>query len=303
MHMRLGGNIEWKEHLASKEPVPPEEQSIKNGTLSFSSVFQGNKAKLELFAAGTYTGGLNPKSSLSSVKMCLVSDHHTFEVGDVSFQAPDLALYSSGRRGVRYKLSLKNFEASAFLLSTQQLSGLGLPSSNSNMRGGTIKLKLGSLVLRSLFLTGKDDPSLGVNQANLISTVRKGSIFSFGGSLNLHNKLKVEGDYFLSSYDNDISDKEKAKRDSAIVIRGSFNNNIINLSGEWRRIGLNYNSVGTTMISNNQTSFVGNMALSFSKLLISSSVNYLKSNIASVRNIPESQNLTFDTIQGQLLSV
>lgn len=294
--LTFNGNLQWQYNVKQKEEFPADtSRSTFNGNLSVAAGAVRGNSSLKLNSTVNYIKGEEPPANLSYLYAGFTNPHHTIEVGDISFQAPDLAMVSSGRRGIRYALNFNKFSGSAFMLSTRQLSGLGVPSSESQYRGANLSFNLGTLKLHGLLLSGKDNPQEGNNSSDLQTSIRKGSIMSVGFSAYLfQNSLNISGDYFSSSYDDNITDEEGAKKDSAYSLNGSFSKGIFFFSTNYKRVGANYNSVASSFITNNMENLSSNLSLSFSSgLSINGSFTSMKSNIASIEGSPKSTNKSY----------
>ena len=294
--LTFNGNLQWQYNVKQKEEFPPDtSRSTLNGNLTVGTGATKGNSSLKLNSTVNYIKGEENPTNLSYLYAGYTNPHHTLEIGDLSFQAPDLAMISSGRRGVRYALNLNRFSGSAFMLSTRQLSGFGLPSSESQYHGANIAFKLGTFKLHGLILSGKDNPQNGVNSSDLQTEVRKGSILSFGFSAYLfQNSLSLNGDYFSSSYDENLADNEEAKKDSAYTFNGSFNKGIFSISSSYKKVGANYNSIASSFITNNMENLSSNLSLNFpSGLSLNGSFSSMKSNIASIEGSPKSTNKNY----------
>jgi len=295
--LNLNGNIQWTYNIKQKEELPEgTSRSSLNGNLSVSTGVTRGNSSVKINSTGSYIKGEENPANLSSIYAGYTSSHHTLEIGDLSFQAPDLAMMTSGRRGARYALNLNRFKGSAFMLSTRQLSELGLPKGESQYHGANFSVKLGTFDIHGLYLSGKDNPQFGVNSSDLSSNIRKGSVLSMGFSAYLfQNSLSLNGDYFHSSYDDNVIDEVEAKKDSAYSMNGSFSKGIFSLSGSYQRVGANYNSIASSYITNNVENMMTNLSISLpSGLSLSGGLSSMKSNIGSIEGTPRSTNRNYN---------
>ncbi len=296
----LSGNFQGTWAVYSKKALQDYEKSSKNGNLSINGNFTGKNSSFTFSTTGTYTptqssSQTTKEYNISTVSMNYQAGDHTLKAGDVSFQAPDLALSAYGKRGLYYKFGKSNFGFNFFSLSSQQISGLGLPKKNSMITGGKIDYKLGPVKLYTLYLSGKDDPTLGQNSSYSFTNIRQGSVLSMGFNAILFNyALNLNAAYFISNYTKDALKEEKTK-DHALSSSVSFSYKGLSLSSQYKEIGANYNSVGTSYLSNNQRSLNNSLSYSFSKITLSSSYTYMKSNIAGLESIPESTTNNLNT--------
>jgi len=294
--LAFNGNLQWQYNVKQKEELPADaSRSTLNGNLSVRTGAGRGNSSLKLNSTVNYIKGEEKPANLSYLYAGFTNPHHTIEVGDLSFQAPDLAMISSGRRGIRYALTLNKISGSAFVLSTRQLSGLGVPSSESQYHGANLSFSLGTFKLHGLILSGKDNPQEGTNSSDLQTSIRKGSIISVGFSAYLfQNRVNLSGDYFSSSYDDNITDEEGAKKDSAYTLNGSFSKGIFSFSTNYKKVGANYNSVASSFITNNMENLSSNLSLSFSSgLSLSGSFLSMNSNIVSIEGSPKSTNKNY----------
>jgi hypothetical protein len=296
----LSGNFQGTWAVYSKETLQDYEKSSKNGNLSINGNFAGKNSTFTFSTTGTYTpsqsSSQNTKEyNISTVSMNYQAGNHTLKAGDLSFQAPDLALSAYGKRGMYYKFEKSNLGLNIFSLSSQQISGLGLPKKNSMITGGKINYKLGHIKLYTLYLSGKDDPTAGQNSSYSFTSVRQGSILSSGFTATLFNyAVNLNAAYFISNYTKDLLKEEKTK-DHALSSSVSVSYKGLSLSSQYKKIGANYNSVGTGYLSNNQKTLNNSLSYSFSKITLSSSYAYMKSNIAGLENVPESTTNNINT--------
>ncbi len=296
----ISGNFQGTWAVYSKEPLQDYEKSSKNGNLSINGNFAGQNSTFAFSTTGTYTPSQSTTEktkeyNISTVSMDYQAGSHTLKAGDLSFQAPDLALSAYGKRGMYYKFEKSNIGLNIFSLSSQQISGLGLPKKNSMITGGKLNYKLGPVELYTLYLSGKDDPTAGQNSSYSFTNVREGSILASGFTATLFNyAVNLNAAYFISNYTKDALKEGKIK-DHALSSSASLSYKGLSLSSQYREIGANYNSVGTSYLSNNQRTINNSLSYSFSKITLSSSYAYMKSNIAGLENIPESTTNNLNT--------
>jgi len=287
----LSGNYQGK-WLVDYDKKGSTEKFADSGNLSVSGNFSGQKYNLTFSTTGNYTPNKTSSDdfNVSSVALNYKRGNHNLKVGDVSFTSPSLALASYGKRGMFYDFSNKKFGVKLFTLSSQQISGFGLPKKNSLITGGIVNVKLGPAKIFSMLMTGKDDPTVGQNSSYSFNTVREGSIMAIGFDATLFNYLlTAKGAYYSSNYTGDIETKDK-ETDHAIDTSLSLSHKTLSVSASYQEIGANYNTVGTSYLSNNQRKLNSSLSYTFlnSKVSFSSSYSYLENNVESNTSSPNS---------------
>ncbi len=291
----LSGNLQWNKPLKSKTGVL--EESSLNGNLTVTAGSRSDVATFTLTGTVAHDSQLQENATrLTALMVSLSTLHHSFQLGDVNFQAHDLIFGGGARRGGKYELNLDRIKASLFYLSSQQLTGLGLPSGEAHFEGASFAFTAQGVDLHFMLLTGKDRPGTGDYSQDLITDLREGRVLSAGFALSLlQNALNLKGDIFHSSYDDNVADDVPAKTDTAYAFSGSLARDILYISADYRRVGANYNSIASSYIASNQESLTGNISLNFPKLSLSTSYSSMKSNIASLQGVPVSTNSMINT--------
>ena len=288
--LSISGNYTEQWLISSDQKgLTDSDKNSKNGNLTLMGNFSSGNTNINFSTTGNYVPTQKKQYNVSSVLFKYKTGKHDFEVGDLSFQAPDLALSAYGKRGLYYNFQSTKIGIDFFSLSSQQISGFGLPTKNSLITGGKLSLKLGNFNLFTFYLSGKDDPTVGQNSYYSSTSVREGSVYAFGFNSNLFNySLSLKGTYYGSNYTKDVLSSDK-KKDHAIDTNASFSYKGLSLSSQYKEIGAYYNSVGSSYLSNNQRSYTGSASYTFSKITISTSYSYMKSNIAKLESVPESK--------------
>jgi hypothetical protein len=298
--VRISGNYQGQWVIDSKTQLSDSQKSSSNGNLTINGNFTTQKSQVSFSTTANYLPNQTGKDDLNvtTVAMNYRSGKHSVQVGDVSFTAPNLMMSAYGKRGLYYNFSASKFNFSIFTLSSQKIGGFGLPQKNSLVSGGMADYKLGGVKIFTLFLTGRDDPSVGANSTYSFNTVREGTVFGVGvDSWFLKSSLNLKGTYFSSSFSKDIDTIDK-KADHAITTGVSYRYKTLSLSGNYNEIGGLYNSVGSSYLSNNQKSLTGSLNYSFlkSKAYLSSSYSFLENNLdQSASTSPKSSTHNLNT--------
>ncbi len=291
----LSGNLQWNKPIKSKTGVL-EEASL-NGNLTITAGVRSDEVSFALTGTVAHDSQFQQDPTrLTALVASLSSLHHSFQLGDVNFQAHDLIFSGGARRGGKYELNLERIKASLFYLSSQQLTGLGLPSGEAHFEGASLAFLAQGVNLHLILIRGKDRPGTSEYSQDLVTDLREGRVISAGFALSLlQNALNLKGDIFHSSYDDNVADDVPAKTDTAYAFSGSLSKDILYISADYRRVGANYNSIASSYIASNQESLTGNLSLNFPKLSLSTSYSKMKSNIASLQGIPVSTNSMINT--------
>ena len=293
--LSISGNFQEQWLISTNDDNSKGEEPTKSGNLTLNGNFTSGNSQINFSTTGNYTPTQTKQYNVSSVLFKYKSGSHDLEVGDLSFQAPDLALSAYGKRGLYYNFSSSKIGINLFSLSSQQIAGLGLPEKNSIVSGGKFSLKLGSFNIYTFYLTGKDDPTVGQNSSYSFSSVREGSIYAFGLTSTLFNyAVNLNASYFSSNYTKDAHSIEK-KKDHAIDSSISINYKGLSLSSTYKEIGAYYNTVGSSYMSNNQRSAGASFGYTFSKITLSANYSHMESNIAKLDTIPESKTDNFNS--------
>ena len=287
--LSLSGNYTEQWLISSNQDnLTDSDKNSKSGNLTLMGNFSTKNSQINFSTTGNYVPTQAKQYNVSSVLFKYKTGKHDFEIGDISFQAPDLALSAYGKRGLYYNFTSNKVGINFFSLSSQQISGLGLPTKNSLITGGKISFKIGKFNLFGFYLSGKDDPTAGQNSYYSSTTVREGSTYALGFDSNLFNySLSLKGTYYGSNYTKDVLTSEK-KKDHAIDTSASLSYKGLSLSSQYKEIGAYYNSVGSSYLSNNQRSYGSSASFTFSKITLSTSYSHMESNIAKLESVPES---------------
>ncbi len=291
----ISGNFQEQWLISTNDDNSKGEKPTKNGNLSLNGNFSSGNSQISFSSTGDYTPTQTKQYNVSSVLFKYKSGKHDLEVGDLSFQAPDLALSAYGKRGLLYSFSSNRFGINIFSLSSQQIEGLGLPKKNSLISGGMFNYKIGGFNFYTLYLSGKDDPTVGQNSSSSFTSVREGSVYSFGFNSSLFNySLNLKAAYFSSNYTKDVLSNQK-KKDHAIDTSASLNYKGLSLSSTYREIGAYYDTVGSSYMSNNQRNANASFSYNFSKITFSANYSHMESNIADLETIPKSKTNNFNS--------
>ena len=182
----------------------------------------------------------------------VVHDRHSLKAGDVNITESEFTVQGLGRRGLEYAYSGAKASVHVFDINSQQprgFDGFGIPRAALNIFGGAVGTKLlkDTVSLKAVYLSGKDDPTRGVNvsESYFNARGRKGSVFALVEETSLfQNKLTLGAEYARSDYDGDIGDQSGSRRDSAWRVGGTFQSGIVQAGAVYRSIGGAFNPIG-----------------------------------------------------------
>jgi len=280
---KFNGNMEGKWAIESKEELSGSDKSFSNGNVSINGNISREGYSMAFTSTSNYLPNQPDRGNLdvSSVAMVLRTGKHSLQLGNVSFAPPDLVLSPTGKRGFLYRFQSERIHVRAFTLSSQRIAGFGLPERNSTLAGGMLDLSLGPVRLLTLVMSGKDDPTLGLNSYYTFDAIRQGSVYGFGLDIQLlKSAVNLHGMYYLSNYSSDSENQEKIK-DHAISSTLSINHKNLSLTSQFQDIGGEYNSVGTQYLANNQRGIQSslNYTLLNSKVALTLNHSYLTTNL------------------------
>ena len=242
---------------------------------------------------------------LSNMAVSVVHDQHSLKAGDVNITESEFTIQGLGRRGLEYAYSGAKGSVHVFDINSQQprgFDGFGVPKAALNIFGGAVGYKFlkNAVSLKAVYLSGKDDPALGVNASESYFNARgrKGNVFALIEETSLfQNKLTLGAEYARSDFDGDISDTSGSKRDSAWRVGGNFRSGIVQAGAVYRFIGGTFNPIGFQFFANDRQGIEANIGLTKGRINVFGTFQSMRDN---VKDSPERDttsnangNLTF----------
>lgn len=224
---------------------------------------------------------------LANMAVSVVHGQHALKAGDVNITESEFTVQGLGRRGLEYSYSGAKASVHVFDINSQQprgFDGFGVPKAALNIFGGAVGTKLlkDAVSLKAIYLSGKDDPTLGVNvsESYFGAHGRKGSVFALVEETNLfQNKLTLGAEYARSDFDGDTSDTARSRKDSAWRIGGTFRSGIVQAGAVYRFIGGAFNPIGFQYFANDRRGLEANVGLAKGKLSLTGMFQSMKDNV------------------------
>ncbi len=224
---------------------------------------------------------------LSNMALSVSHDQHSLKAGDVNIAESEFTVQGLGRRGVEYAYTGAKASVHVFDINSQQprgFDGFGVPKPALSIFGGAVGYKFlkDAVSLKAVYLSGKDDPTRGVNvsESYFNARGRKGSVFALVEETNLfQNKLTLGAEYARSDFDGDISDESGSRSDSAWRVGGNFRSGIVQAGAVYRFIGGGFNPIGFQYFSNDRRGLEANVGLSKGRLNLTGTFQSMKDNV------------------------
>ncbi len=222
---------------------------------------------------------------LPDLKASIGIKNSHFNLGDISFNESRFSVNGIGRRGMEYVFDNQKLYFHVFTFNTQQLKGFkgfGIPETGTAAYGGALGYSFFSraLSLKLVYLSGKDDPELGANVVfSDIFKKSEGSIIALlADGRFLKNKLRLESEFAFSDYDRDTEDDQDAVTSKAWRVGGNFSQGIFSLSGEYRFLGNDFNSVAQPFMVNDRQGLDTRLGFNLKKFSLSGRYFYERNN-------------------------
>lgn len=212
---------------------------------------------------------------LSNMMLSVSKARHTLNIGDVNINESEFTVYGLGRRGLEYSYEAKSTFFHVFNVSSQQpkgFSGFGIPKSDISILGGSVGQRLlgDRILLKAIYISGRDDPQKGMNIGTSFEKARKGSVIALLEETNLfQNKLNICAEYARSDYDEDISNEIGAKSGTAWKIASNFSLEFLTASAKYNHIDGNFNPIGYQYFTNGRKGLETHVGLNFGGVNIS----------------------------------
>lgn len=210
---------------------------------------------------------------------------HSFQMGDLSVSESELTISSYGRRGLIYGFEGKTFAFRAFTSATQQargFKGFGWPKSGASLIGGAAGFTLAkALSVKAVFVSGEDDPGLGVNVGtSSLFHRRKGQVLALiGESRLLGDSLSLQAEYARGRYDSNLEDGESLVPGQAFRLRGMFRKGAFDLQAGYRSIDKDFNTIGQSFLQSDRRGFDASAGLALGPVRVAGSLRSEETNL------------------------
>jgi len=224
---------------------------------------------------------------LANMAVSVVHDRHSLKAGDVNITESEFTVQGLGRRGLEYAYSGAKASVHVFDINSQQprgFDGFGVPRAALNIFGGAVGTKFlkDAVSVKAVYLSGKDDPTRGVNvsESYFNARGRKGSVFALVEETSLfQNKLTLGAEYARSDFDGDINDQSGSQKDSAWRVGGTFRSGIVQAGAVYRSIGGAFNPIGFQYFANDRRGLEANVGLSKGRLSLTGTFQSMRDNV------------------------
>lgn len=224
---------------------------------------------------------------LANMAVSVVHDKHSLKAGDVNITESEFTVQGLGRRGLEYAYAGAKASVHVFDINSQQprgFDGFGVPKAALSIFGGAVGYRFlkDAVSLKAVYLSGKDDPTRGINVSESFFNARgrKGSVFALIEEASLfRNKLTLGAEYARSDFDGDISDASGSRRDSAWRVGGTFRSGIVQAGAVYRFIGGAFNPIGFQYFANDRQGLEANVGLSKGRLSLTGAFQSMEDNV------------------------
>jgi hypothetical protein len=284
--LRLDASIETRFNDNSGTGASADPSHTENLRLNYR--LQKNNFNLELQSRASYSNQLvtgQTAFDLPDLRLAISSSAHALRLGDIAPSESELTIGGMGRRGLEYIYDDQRFYAHLFTGSTQQMrgfKGLGIPEAAASLYGGAAGFTLfNGLSLKTVYITGQDDPTLGANTglAMFNSHKRKGSVLAFiGQSRLLQQRLTLSAEYAKSNYDQDTTDAIGETSATALRVGGALQLGFLDLRAGYKNVGAEFNSIAQPFFLNDRKGFDAAAGITLKTLRLSGALALEKTN-------------------------
>jgi hypothetical protein len=220
----------------------------------------------------------------------------------------EYSIQGFGRRGLEYVFDNQKAYIHFFAANSQEVKGFkgfGWPRSEAALFGGAAGYRIlgEALFLKALFVSGKDNPSLGVNVAmpdDLPGYAgRQGQVLAVAEETRLwSNLLSFKGEFAQCRYDGDLGDPAGPASGSAFTLGTGLNSGVLSAGLTYRYVGRDFNSVGLPFLANNRRGLEATLGLTRDILSLTGSLVTQRDNVrddpssATTSNLDGSLNLS-----------
>jgi hypothetical protein len=284
--LRLDASIETRFSDDPGTVVVPDPSHTENVRLNYR--VQKSNFNLELQSRASYSNLLVSGQSnfdLPDLRLSVSAKTHALHLGDIAPSESEMTIGGMGRRGLEYVFDDQRFYVHLFTGSTQQLrgfKGFGIPQAAASLFGGAAGFTLfGGLSLKTVYITGQDDPSLAANigTAQFYNQKRKGNVMAFIGQSRLWKKrLTLSAEYAKSNYDPDATDTKEKIPGTALRVGGALQLGSFDLRAGYRNVGADFNSIAQPFFLNDRKGFDVAAAVTLSTFRLSGAAAFEKTN-------------------------
>ena len=260
----------------------------------------------------------NKPLDLSNMNAALFLSNHTIRAGDISLNESDYSIQSLGRRGFEYSFDNQKAYLHAFTVNSQEVKGFkgfGLPQPQVSILGGAAGYRIlgQALFLKTLFVTGKDTPSQGVNlglpEGLASAGGRQGQVFAVIEESRLwSDRLSFKAEFARCRYDADLSDQSGPVSGNAFLVGSGLSSGILTAGLNYRFVDRDFNSIGLQTLANNRSGWEAMLGLNRGIFGLSGSFMGQRDNVsddpesATTSNLDGSLNLSLAvTPQAQIV--
>ena len=245
---------------------------------------------------------------LSNLNLALSVSGHTLRAGDITLDESEYSIQGFGRRGLEYAFDNQRAYFHFFTVNSQEVKGFkgfGWPRSEAALLGGAAGYRIlgEALFLKALFISGKDNPSLGVNvgmpEEMPSYAGRQGRVLAVTEETRLwSNLLSLKGEFALCRYDADLSDTAGPVLGNAFTLGTGLNSGVLTAGLTYRYVGRDFNSVGLPFLANNRRGLEAMLGLTRDILSLTGSLVTQRDNVnddpssATTSNLDGSLNLS-----------
>jgi hypothetical protein len=251
---------------------------------------QKSNFNLELQSRASYSNLLvtgQTAFDLPDLRLAVSSRAHALRLGDIAPSESELTIGGMGRRGLEYIYDDQRFYAHLFTGSTQQLrgfKGFGIPDAAASLYGGAAGFTLfHGLSLKTVYITGEDDPALGGNIgfAPFYSHKRKGSVLAVIGQSQLwRERLTLTAEYAKSSFDADTEDAAGETPGTAVRVGGALKLGSFDFRAGYKDVAAEFNSIAQPFFLNDRKGYDAAAGVTLSVFRLSGALAFETTNTA-----------------------
>jgi hypothetical protein len=285
--LQADANIETRLTEPSAAGTAPATVHSENLRLTYR--LQKSDFALELQSRASYSNLLvsgQTAFDLPELRVVASSRSHALRLGDIAPSESELTINGMGRRGLEYVFDNQRFYAHLFTGSTQQLrgfKGFGVPDAAASLYGGAAGFTLfHGLSLKTVYVTGEDDPALGSNIgfAPFYSHKRKGSVLAFIGQSQLwRERLTLTAEYAKSSFDADTEDGAGETPGAAVRVGGALKLGSFDFRAGYKDVDAEFNSIAQPFALNDRKGYDAAAGVTLSAFRLSGALAFETTNV------------------------
>lgn len=313
--MDLNGDLEHR--IAEKEQTE-EKKTNASGNIRIYPSYQ-REGKISIYLDSNFSMTDNPlpeeeKVDLSNMTLKFEKNNNSLNFGDLNINESEYSVYGLGRRGIDWLYDSKKVYLHLFDISSQQpkgFKGFGIPKSNISIFGSVFGYKFfdDKFLIKTIYLSGKDDPGEGVNiDSSELYQRRKGSVIAIIEEAKLiNNKLSIKSEFAKSKYDDNFEDEEGSASDKAYKAGVDFSSGSFFFGINYNYIGKDFNPIGYQFFSNDRKGYSSVLGFNLGVANIQTSFNSEEDNVENdpqrLKTKNNRGNLSFSTNLSQRVSL